>query len=747
MDEQNFFDTTKIFENLNPEQQEAVNCIEGPLLVMAGAGSGKTRVLTCRIANLIAQGISPWNILAITFTNKAANEMKSRAEKLIGEPARNIWLSTFHSFCARLLRREIEITGKFNSNFAIFNAGDSKSLIKQCIAELNLAESVFDNVNLTISAFKDNLIDPEHCGEVLHNERPFYRAGVQNIYKLYQKKLQENNALDFDDLIFVMVKIFKDYPDVLAKYQERFQYISIDEYQDTNVAQYVLTKLLAAKYQNLCVVGDADQSIYGWRGADMRNILNFERDYPRARVIMLEQNYRSTKTILNAANEVIRNNIDRKPKNLWTQNDLGDKIIFANCDSDRQEAATVAGEVRRLVEQESFRYNEIAILYRTNAQSRLFEERFMQEGIPYIIIGGLKFYDRKEIKDLVAYLHVIDNPRDDLHLRRIINVPARGLGSTNVARLAEFATWQRLSIFEVVSDDKLLAQVEGLTPRFRAGVKKFAAMMMSFSEWARDCSIDKLINLVMNESGYIKMLRSGSEEGKRDGLSREENLGAFIDSAKEFVEMNPEASLGDFLNHVALITDIDTIEEKESRVRLMTVHAAKGLEFPVVFVVGMEEELFPHRNSLDIPSALEEERRACYVALTRAKQKLYLLAAERRMFFGKIVPQKISRFIQEIPSDYVKYFGNIPQGFKKKASSPKSSYRPPTAHRSAKVLPFEKQTEKTPETFQVGDIINHKLWGLGTVMAVDSKKITISFANPERGIKVLGLKTAPITKL
>ena len=450
--EQNFFDTTEIFKDLNAEQREAVNCIEGPLLIMAGAGSGKTRVLTYRIANLIAQGISPWNILAITFTNKAANEMKSRAEKLIGEPAKDIWLSTFHSFCARILRREIEITGKFNRNFAIFNAGDTKSLVKQCVAELNLGESVFDNVNLTISDFKNNLIDPEHCKEVLFYENTTRKANVQAIYKLYQKKLQENNALDFDDLIFMMVKIFKKYPDVLAKYQERFQYISIDEYQDTNVAQYVLTKLLAAKYKNLCVVGDADQSIYGWRGADMRNILNFERDYPGARVIKLEQNYRSTKTILNAANEVIRHNIDRKPKNLWTQNERGDKIIFANCDNDKQEAATVAGEIRRLVAQEHFRYNDIAILYRTNAQSRLFEERFMQEGIPYIIIGGLKFYDRKEIKDLVAYLHVIANPRDDLHLRRIINVPARGLGSTNVAKLAEFATWQRLSIFEVVPD-------------------------------------------------------------------------------------------------------------------------------------------------------------------------------------------------------------------------------------------------------------------------------------------------------
>lgn len=746
MIEQNFFNMTEIFNDLNPEQKKAVACIEGPLLIMAGAGSGKTRVLTCRIANLIAQGISPFKILAITFTNKAAKEMKDRAEKLIGEPARNIVLSTFHSFCARLLRREIEITGKYNRNFAIFNASDTKSLVKQCIAELSLAESVFSNVNITISDFKNHLIDAEHCAEHISNENAALRMNIQEIYRLYQKKLRENNALDFDDLIFVTVKIFKDYPDVLAKYQERFQYISIDEYQDTNVAQYVLTKLLAAKYKNLCVVGDADQSIYGWRGADMRNILNFEKDYPQARVIKLEQNYRSTKTILSAANEVIKNNRARKPKNLWTENESGEKIIFVSCPDDRQEAAIVAGEVRRLIEKENFQYNEIALLYRTNAQSRLFEERFMQVGIPYIIVGGLKFYDRKEIKDIVAYLHVIANPRDDLHLRRIINVPARGLGSTNVAKLAEFAAFKGLSIFEVVSDEKLLLQVDGLTPRFRAGVKKFAAMMMSFSEWATTCAIDKLIDLVMKESGYVEMLRRGTEDGKRDGLSREENLGEFIDSAKEFVEMNPNATLEDFLNHVALITDLDAIDEKESLVKLMTVHAAKGLEFPVVFVVGMEEELFPHINSLDSPLDLEEERRACYVALTRAKKRLYLTAAEARMFFGNMKFPEVSRFVKEIPEAYVEYYGKRPMPAPKKVSKPKPTYKPPTAHRAAQMTAPVKQSAP-PVTFNVGDMINHKLWGMGTVTEVTAKTIKISFHDPKRGEKLLSLKTAPINKV
>ena len=743
--EQNFFDTTEIFKDLNPEQRKAVDCIDGPLLIMAGAGSGKTRVLTCRIANLIAQGISPYNILAITFTNKAANEMKSRAEKLIGSPAKNIILSTFHSFCARLLRREISITNKFNSNFAIYNSSDSKSLIKQCVSELNLDSDFFANVNLKISDFKNNLIDPEHCREVISSRDNLHKANVQNIYKLYQKKLQENNALDFDDLIFETVKIFKTYPEVLEKYRERFQYISIDEYQDTNVAQYVLTNLLAAKYKNLCVVGDADQSIYGWRGADMKNILNFEQDYPSARVILLEQNYRSTKTILNAANSVIKNNFDRKPKNLWTKNEGGEKIKFIRCEDDREEAAIVAGEIRRLVNYKGFRYNDIALLYRTNAQSRMFEEKFMHAGIPYIIIGGLKFYDRKEIKDIVAYLHVIANPRDNVHLMRIINTPRRGLGATSIQRLTEFADSLGLSVLEVVADKNLLGQVEGLTPKFRAGIKNFAAMIMSFTESAKNSPVDKLINSILVESGYLQMLRNDKENGKEENISREENLGEFVDSAKEFTELNPDGTLQDFLNHVALITDLDNIDEKEARVKLMTVHAAKGLEFPVVFIVGMEEKLFPHANSLEDDAELEEERRACYVALTRAEKKLYITSAAERTSFGKRKEQKISRFVLEIPRDCIE--GNLPEPAKKKVSStPQSTYRPPTAYRSVQSKPAEKKSAPSV-TWRSGDIINHKKWGLGTIMRVNGPIITVSFANPEIGIKKLMSTIAPINKV
>ena len=746
MDEQFFFDTEKIFKGLNPEQQEAVNYLNGALLIMAGAGSGKTRVLTCRIANLIAQGILPQNILAITFTNKAANEMKNRAENLIGTPARGIWISTFHSFCARMLRREIERTGKFTRNFAIYDAGDSRALIRQCVAELKLEDNMFSGAHFKISDLKNNLITPEKFREMSF-AGDYYARCLVMIYELYQKKLQENNALDFDDLIFEMVNVLQDYPDVLDEYHERYQYISVDEYQDTNVAQYVLTKLLAAKYKNICVVGDADQSIYGWRGADMRNILNFEKDYPDAKVILLEQNYRSTKTILLAANSVIQNNFERKPKNLWTRNETGEKIKLVVCANDAQEAGVVAKEIRWLVDNENFRYNDIAILYRTNAQSRIFEELFIRQEIPYLIVGGLKFYDRKEIKDIVAYLHVINNPNDTMHLSRIINVPRRGIGLTTFARLDETARNLGLSIFKIIADEELLMRVPDLSPKIRMTLRKFTAMMLHFMECANDLSPDKVIQIVLEDSGYLAMLRKDRESGKEENVSREENLGAFINSAKDFVELNPNCTLEDFLNHVALITDLDDVDEKESRVKLMTVHAAKGLEFPVVFVVGMEEKLFPHANSLDDERELEEERRTCYVALTRAEKKLYITAALERMFFGKVRTQELSRFVDEIPDSCLEEFGFAVRRPKQKSPS-NSKYSAPTAHRAAKTAsPAKKSAASKPDTWQVGDTLKHKIWGLGTVMAVEGNTITVAFANPKNGTRKLFVKVAPIVKV
>ena len=743
--EQNFFDRNAIFAELNPEQAQAVDCLDGPLLVIAGAGSGKTRVLTYRIANLIACGVAPWNILAITFTNKAANEMKSRAQKLIGARARSVWLSTFHSFCARLLRHEIAVTGQYNSNFAIFDASDTKNLLQQCMRELDIDLGRLPSLQARISDAKNALIDAALFREKTVTRDNKFSNLVAMLYELYEKRMRENNALDFDDLIFVAVKLLRKYPEVLAKYQDRYRYILIDEYQDTNEAQYVLTKLLADKYQNICVVGDADQSIYGWRGADMRNILNFERDYPQAKVVKLEQNYRSTKNILAGANAVIANNFERRAKNLWTQNERGDKIKFLHCASDKTEASIVASEIYRLVTDQNFMYRDIAVLYRTNSQSRLFEERFIRDEIPYVIIGGLRFYERKEIKDILAYLHVIANPRDDIHLARIVNVPRRGLGSTSFNRLREFAAAEGLSIMDVLRDKRILAQVS-VNGGFRQRIQDFAAMITVFAEMSKTLPVNELIELVLQDTGYIEMLRTGDEGTVVENASRIENLGEFVSAAKDFVTNNPDSGLGDFLNHVALITDLDTTDTSESRVQMMTIHAAKGLEFPVVFVTGMEENILPHLHAIGSPADMEEERRACYVAMTRAKKKLILTAADERMTAGKIFKQDISRFVEEIPEELL---DNVNLTARIQIPAQKQRYNPPTAFRSAyiKVLDVVPKKTFTPVSWHVGEQVNHKKWGLGTVMSVDAKTITVSFANPEIGVRILALKAAPISKV
>ena len=565
-----------IFGALNPPQIEAVRHLEGPLLVMAGAGSGKTRVLTYRIANLLAHNVAAWKILAITFTNKAAAEMKSRAEKIIGEPAKKVWISTFHSFCARLLRREIEVTGKYNANYIIYDASDSRTVLRACIQELGLDEERFANAAAKISAAKNSLMDAEMFREKVLTSMggvSNFDKNLVNIYTLYEKKLIENNALDFDDLIMVTVKIFRDYPEVLERYQERFQYILIDEYQDTNVAQYELTKLLAAKYKNICVVGDADQSIYGWRGADMSNILNFVDDYPNAKEVILEQNYRSTKQILSAANGIIRNNSNRVEKNLWTENDTGERVQFIHCLSDRSEASFLVKEINRLIHNENFLYKDIAILYRTNAQSRVIEEKFMQAEIPYVIVGGLKFYERKEIKDVLAYLRLIVNPHDNMSLTRIINVPRRGFGPINIARLMEFASKQGISIFETISDETNLRQVPQLSPRIRQKLQEFAAMIIAFGELQKNLRLPEFIDAVLDETGYIAMLKEGEDANKPENVSRIENIGAFVNGATDFANTTEDATLDNFLNHVALLSDLDQVDEEESRVSMMTVHS------------------------------------------------------------------------------------------------------------------------------------------------------------------------------
>lgn len=752
----------KIFKDLNPQQVAAVNCLEGPLLIMAGAGSGKTKVLTCRIANLLAHGVAPWKILAITFTNKAANEMKTRAEKMIGAQAKNVWLSTFHSFCARILRYEIEVTGVYKKNFVIYDMGDSQALIKECVKQLNLDTDKFSNVANRISDAKNNLTDATHYREYIFRREKIsdFDKNVVAIYELYEKKLIENNALDFDDLIMVTVKLFRDHEDVLEKYQDKFQYILIDEYQDTNVAQYVLTKYLAAKHENICVVGDADQSIYGWRGADMRNILNFEHDYPNATIITLEQNYRSTRQILAAANALIKNNINRKEKNLWTENEQGEKVKFIHCISDRSEAAYVAKEIRRLITKENYQYKDIAILYRTNAQSRVLEEKFMQSEIPYIIVGGLKFYDRKEIKDILAYLRLVLNPYDHISLLRVVNVPRRGLGPINMNRLVTFSEQKNIPLFEVIVNPELIYSVPQLSPKAKQTLQEFAALILSFSSPNKHYGLMELINAVLEETGYLKSLKEGEDANKPENISRVENLSAFVNSAKEFAELNPDANLEDFLNHVALLTDLDSFEEEEeSRVSMMTVHSAKGLEFPVVFVTGVEEGLFPHSNSLTDMDKLEEERRACYVAITRAKKLLYITAACERKTFGRTYDTSMSRFIKEIPLDCMESFSEHHSGgalYGKSAAAQRAhnlylkerGFALPTASQSTSVtLPAPKKEERPAIDWQVGDKASHKKWGVGTVMAINGDSLTIQFANPEYGEKILKAGRAPIDKV
>ena len=639
-------DEAELLKGLNPEQVEAVKCLNGPLLVMAGAGSGKTRVLTYRIANLLAHNVPPNKILAITFTNKAANEMKERAEKMIGERAKKVWLSTFHSFCARILRQEIEATGIYKKNYVIYDSSDSQAVVKSCIKQLELNNDRFKGAVARISDAKNNLIDAAHFREMVYKNRESgdYDKNVAAIYTLYEKTLIENNALDFDDLIFVTVKILRDHPEIREKYQNRFDYLLIDEYQDTNTAQYILTKYLAERHRNICVVGDADQSIYGWRGADMNNILNFEKDYKDAKVIKLEQNYRSTKQILKAANAVISHNKRRKEKNLWTDNEEGEKIQFVQCIDDKSEAKLVTREIKKLVESGNYRYNEIAVLYRTNAQSRVFEEFFFHASIPYIIIGGLKFYERKEIKDMLAYLRLIYNPRDNISLLRIINIPRRGIGSVYMNRVVEYAEKNDISIFEAISNEEHLRNISPLPIKIKNVFRNFAAMIISFYELQKRVSLKDMINNLLETSGYKGMLTEDGEGDKAENIARMENLSSFVNSAADFESINSAATLEDFLNHVALITDIDSMDEEDSRVSLMTVHSAKGLEFPIVFVTGMEEGIFPHSNAMASDAEYEEERRACYVAMTRAKEKLYMSSATERMTFGKPARSNMSEF-------------------------------------------------------------------------------------------------------
>ena len=755
------------FQGLNPMQREAVEHMEGPLLIMAGAGSGKTRVLTCRIANLLAHGVLPWQILAITFTNKAAAEMRDRVDRMIGEGAKDVWLSTFHSFCTKVLRREIESTGLYKNNFVIYDASDTKTLIKHCLKDLNLDEKQFAPaaVQAAISNAKNQLMGPI---EYEKTSGSFFEKKVAEIYRLYSKKLKENNAMDFDDLLMVTVSVLEDNDEIRMKYQNRFHYILVDEYQDTNGAQYRITKLLAEGRRNLCVVGDADQSIYGWRGADMRNIMDFEKDYPDARVIKLEQNYRSTKHILAAANEVIVHNMNRKPKNLWTENPQGEKISLYRANDERDESYFVASTIQKQKTLFNASYGDMAVLYRTNAQSRVIEEGLMKAGIPYTMVGGLKFYDRKEVKDILAYLRVIFNPFDTISLLRIINVPKRGLGNTSLGRLSEYAAENDLSLFDVISNPDMLDEIQGITSRVKKPLEDFSSLIFEFIGQLGTMPLDELLTKLMEDSGYLKELE---EEKTPENESRLENLKEFVGVARDFMKSEEEPTLENFLSQVSLVSDLDNAEFEDERVTLMTLHSAKGLEFPTVFLVGMEEGIFPHSRTLMEPDELEEERRACYVGITRAQRKLFLTYAGMRSLYGHTSMNPPSRFLEEINEEHLDEIENRRKSsFQSEMSSygySSSSYGNTGWSQGRAKSGFQSQAPKAnpaknaeapkgpsikPDTnvvWKAGDKARHGKWGIGTVVSVrgTGEETELKIAFPDIGIKGLMQKYAPIEKV
>lgn len=633
-----------IYDTLNPKQKEAVLHTDGPLLILAGAGSGKTRVLTHRIAYLIDEcGVNPWNIMAITFTNKAAGEMRERVDNLVGFGAESIWVSTFHSSCVRILRRHIENLG-YTTSFSIYDSDDQKTLMRQVFKTLDIDTKQFKerSVLSAISSAKDKLIPPEEF--LLNAGGDFREKKTGEIYKEYQKQLKKNNALDFDDLIVKTVELFQNNPQILDYYQERFRYIMVDEYQDTNMAQFKLVSLLASKYRNLCVVGDDDQSIYRFRGADIQNILSFENTFPGTMVIKLEQNYRSTQNILDAANEVIRHNFGRKDKTLWTANGEGDKILFKQFDTAKDEADFVVRQIR----DSGYSYQDQAVLYRTNAQSRLLEERCIFYNVPYRLVGGVNFYQRKEIKDILAYLKTIANGVDDLSVIRIINVPKRGIGATTIGRVTAFASEHSMSFYDTLKEAK---QIPGIG-KAAEKISRFIAQMEAFRAMAysEEYSMKDLIDHILEDTGYEEELQ---EEGEIEAQTRLENIEELINKAAAYEEDSEHPTLDEFLEQVALVADIDNVDDTEDRVTLMTLHSAKGLEFPKVYLVGMEDGLFPGMMSImsGDKTEMEEERRLCYVGITRAKKELVLTAARQRMINGETRWSKPSRFINEIPSN------------------------------------------------------------------------------------------------
>lgn len=736
------------YDDLNSMQQEAVYHTEGPVLILAGAGSGKTRVLTHRIAYLIEEkGINPWNIMAITFTNKAAQEMRERVDKIVGFGSESIWVSTFHSSCVRILRRYIDRLG-YDNNFTIYDTDDQKTVIKEVCKRLNIDTKMYKERSLmaAISSVKDELVSPEEFRLNASASTDWGSQTVARVYDAYQKQLKQNNALDFDDLIVKTVELFQNCPEVLESYQERFRYIMVDEYQDTNTAQFKFVSLLASKYKNLCVVGDDDQSIYKFRGANIGNILGYEKVFPEAKVIKLEQNYRSTQNILNAANEVIKNNLGRKDKTLWTANEQGAPLHFRQFQNGYEEAEYIAGDISQKVREGNYEYKECAILYRTNAQSRLFEEKFLLANIPYKIVGGVNFYARKEIKDLLAYLKTVDNARDDVAVRRIINVPKRGIGATTMDKVQTYAQEMGISFYDALKE----ADQIGTLGRSAVKVRPFVDFIQKFRSQTEFLSVSELLQKIIEETGYVTELEA---ENTEESQARIENIDELISKAVSYEEESEEPTLSGFLEEVALIADIDSVDDNDDRVLLMTLHSAKGLEFPNVYLAGMEDGMFPSYMTIvgDDPTELEEERRLCYVGITRAMKELTLTAAQQRMIRGETQYNKVSRFIREIPRELVE-LGREPKE-RKITSMPQSN------NTYARMRQTYSKNTFSPKTFEVkkaeglnygvGDTVRHIKFGTGTVTSiVDGGKdyeVTVDF--DKVGIKKMFASFAKLKKV
>ena len=743
---------------LNKEQYEGAITVEGQVLILAGAGSGKTRVLTYRMAHMIEDlGIPPYKILAITFTNKAAKEMKDRIKKIVGDKAEDMWISTFHSTCVRILRREIQHLG-YKSNFTIYDTSDQKTLITECMKSLNINDKDITQREIMgkIGRAKDKMQSADSFKR--ENESNFRENKIADVYLMYQKRLKENNAMDFDDLIFKTVELFKKNPDVLEFYQRKFQYIMVDEYQDTNGAQYEFIKLLAAKHKNLCVVGDDDQSIYGWRGADISNILNFEKDYPSAKVIKLEQNYRSKGNILSAANVVIANNNYRKDKALRTEQEAGSKIKIYRSFDDRAEGDFVSKTIADIKHKEGRKNEDFAILYRTNAQSRIFEETLRRRGISYKIVGGTRFYDRKEIKDLLSYLKVLVNPQDDISLRRIINVPKRSIGDATVGKVQDFADDFELDLWDALTQAR---SIPSLTARNATCIEKFTTLMDNFMELKDTVPVSVLIESILKDTGYLDEL---SKSNEIEDKSRIENLKELVSDAVDFEKSSEDKSLEAYLEKVSLVQDTDKLEEEdegEGSVVLMTVHSAKGLEFPVVFMVGMENGIFPSEADFNEEDKMEESRRLCYVAITRAKEMLYMTSAEVRKQFGRTVAYSQSDFIGEIKSDLKEYINErglagtstfakpMNTGVNNPHSLRSNVYSSNRNMSAASNNSGGSGTAIKSDEITMGRKVKHDKFGVGTIVSItpsgNDKKLTIAF--DKQGVKMLMLSMANLEVL